>query len=79
MEVKADKKLLTVLFPDGRDGRAFTLKVLPPFKKKKTVFFALLTCRTTSKIGQIMSNLNYDDSFNVIIIASQILLAFHTY
>lgn len=27
--VKADKKLLTVLFPDGRDGRAFTLKVLP--------------------------------------------------
>jgi len=25
--VKADKKLLTVLFPDGRDGRAFTLKV----------------------------------------------------
>ncbi|KAK1276913.1 hypothetical protein QJS04_geneDACA003749 [Acorus gramineus] len=24
--VKADKKLLTVLFPDGRDGRAFTLK-----------------------------------------------------
>ncbi|KAJ0790758.1 putative pleckstrin domain, PH-like domain superfamily [Helianthus annuus] len=26
--VKADKKLLTVLFPDGRDGRSFTLKVL---------------------------------------------------
>lgn len=26
VEVKADKKLLTVLFPDGRDGRAFTLK-----------------------------------------------------
>lgn len=26
--VKVDKKLLTVLFPDGRDGRAFTLKVL---------------------------------------------------
>lgn len=25
--VKEDKKLLTVLFPDGRDGRAFTLKV----------------------------------------------------
>ncbi|WCJ25194.1 Rho GTPase activation protein (RhoGAP) with PH domain [Euphorbia peplus] len=24
--VKADKRLLTVLFPDGRDGRAFTLK-----------------------------------------------------
>ncbi|XP_050234228.1 rho GTPase-activating protein REN1 isoform X2 [Mercurialis annua] len=24
--VKSDKKLLTVLFPDGRDGRAFTLK-----------------------------------------------------
>ncbi|KAF5955355.1 hypothetical protein HYC85_008211 [Camellia sinensis] len=24
--VKVDKKLLTVLFPDGRDGRAFTLK-----------------------------------------------------
>ncbi|PON70488.1 Rho GTPase activating protein [Trema orientale] len=24
--VKTDKKLLTVLFPDGRDGRAFTLK-----------------------------------------------------
>ncbi|KAK3038337.1 hypothetical protein RJ639_031433 [Escallonia herrerae] len=24
--IKADKKLLTVLFPDGRDGRAFTLK-----------------------------------------------------
>ncbi|XP_024977081.1 rho GTPase-activating protein REN1-like [Cynara cardunculus var. scolymus] len=24
--VKADKKLLTVLFPDGRDGRSFTLK-----------------------------------------------------
>ncbi|GMP80471.1 hypothetical protein CsSME_00035556 [Camellia sinensis var. sinensis] len=24
--VKAEKKLLTVLFPDGRDGRAFTLK-----------------------------------------------------
>ncbi|XAR62087.1 hypothetical protein NMG60_11016701, partial [Bertholletia excelsa] len=24
--VKADKKLLTVLFPDGRDGRAYTLK-----------------------------------------------------
>lgn len=24
--VKADRKLLTVLFPDGRDGRAFTLK-----------------------------------------------------
>lgn len=27
MVVKEDKKLLTVLFPDGRDGRAFTLKV----------------------------------------------------
>lgn len=26
--VKADKKLLTVQFPDGHDGRAFTLKVL---------------------------------------------------
>ncbi|GAB4844917.1 hypothetical protein Ancab_038309 [Ancistrocladus abbreviatus] len=26
VEVKPDKKLLTVLFPDGRDGRAFTLK-----------------------------------------------------
>lgn len=26
--VKADKKLLTVAFADGRDGRAFTLKVL---------------------------------------------------
>ncbi|CBI19246.3 unnamed protein product, partial [Vitis vinifera] len=26
VDVKADKKLLTVLFPDGRDGRAFTLK-----------------------------------------------------
>lgn len=25
--VKPDKKLLTVLFPDGRDGRTFTLKV----------------------------------------------------
>ncbi|KAF8411380.1 hypothetical protein HHK36_003929 [Tetracentron sinense] len=24
--VKADKKLLSVLFPDGRDGRGFTLK-----------------------------------------------------
>ena len=28
VEVKTDKKLLTVFFPDGRDGRAFTLKVL---------------------------------------------------
>lgn len=28
VDVKVDKKLLTVLFPDGRDGRAFTLKVL---------------------------------------------------
>ena len=26
--VKADKKLLTVALNDGRDGRAFTLKVL---------------------------------------------------
>lgn len=26
--VREDKKLLTVLFPDGRDGRAFTLKVI---------------------------------------------------
>ncbi|XP_074279420.1 rho GTPase-activating protein REN1-like isoform X2 [Silene latifolia] len=26
VEVKVDKKLLTVFFPDGRDGRAFTLK-----------------------------------------------------
>lgn len=26
VDVKADKKLLTVHFPDGRDGRAFTLK-----------------------------------------------------
>ncbi|GAV66818.1 PH domain-containing protein/RhoGAP domain-containing protein/Lzipper-MIP1 domain-containing protein [Cephalotus follicularis] len=26
VEIKADKKLLTVLFPDGRDGRTFTLK-----------------------------------------------------
>ena len=26
--MKADKKLLTVLFPDGGDGRAFTLKVI---------------------------------------------------
>ena len=25
--VREDKRLLTVLFPDGRDGRAFTLKV----------------------------------------------------
>lgn len=28
MVVREDKKLLTVLFPDGRDGRAFTLKVI---------------------------------------------------
>jgi hypothetical protein len=28
--VREDKKLLTVLFPDGRDGRAFTLKVFDP-------------------------------------------------
>ncbi|MBA0848483.1 hypothetical protein Goshw_002825 [Gossypium schwendimanii] len=28
--VKADKKLITVQFQDGRDGRTFTLKVLPP-------------------------------------------------
>uniref|UniRef100_A0A803LUY2 Rho GTPase-activating protein REN1-like n=1 Tax=Chenopodium quinoa TaxID=63459 RepID=A0A803LUY2_CHEQI len=26
VEIKTDKKLLTVFFPDGRDGRAFTLK-----------------------------------------------------
>ncbi|KAK9758270.1 hypothetical protein RND81_01G219600 [Saponaria officinalis] len=26
VDVKVDKKLLTVFFPDGRDGRAFTLK-----------------------------------------------------
>ncbi|KAG6648749.1 hypothetical protein CIPAW_07G167200, partial [Carya illinoinensis] len=26
VEAKADKKLLTVLFPDGRDGKTFTLK-----------------------------------------------------
>ncbi len=25
--VKEDRKLLTVLFPDSRDGRTFTLKV----------------------------------------------------
>lgn len=25
--VKEDKKLLTMLFPDGRDGRSVTLKV----------------------------------------------------
>lgn len=25
--VREDKKLINVLFPDGRDGRAFTLKV----------------------------------------------------
>ena len=31
VEVKADKKLLIVFFPDGRDGRAFTLKVLLHF------------------------------------------------
>lgn len=29
--VREDKKLLTVLFPDGRDGRAFTLKVISIF------------------------------------------------
>ncbi|XP_024996675.1 rho GTPase-activating protein 7-like isoform X5 [Cynara cardunculus var. scolymus] len=28
--VREDKKLLTVLFPDGRDGRAFTLKAETP-------------------------------------------------
>jgi hypothetical protein len=47
VEVKADKKLLTVLFPDGRDGRAFTLKVLP----------------SSCFLCQIMSHLNYDVVF----------------
>lgn len=28
--VKEERKLLTVLFPDGRDGRTFTLKVSCP-------------------------------------------------
>lgn len=38
--VKADKKLLTVLFPDGRDGRAFTLKVfLKTFAGLLNLFF----------------------------------------
>lgn len=81
MEVKADKKLLTVLFPDGRDGRAFTLKVLPPSLKKE-LFSLLDWCRTTSKIGKILSNnVNCDVSFFQVIIinASQILFAFHMY
>lgn len=28
VDVKADRKILTVVFPDGRDGRTFTLKVV---------------------------------------------------
>lgn len=34
--VKEDKKLLTVLFPDGGDGRAFTLKVISLFLSLST-------------------------------------------
>ena len=39
--VREDKKLLTVLFPDGRDGRAFTLKV---------TFFVIFLFKTYSNI-----------------------------
>lgn len=28
VDVKADRKILMVIFPDGRDGRTFTLKVV---------------------------------------------------
>lgn len=39
MVVREDKKLLTVLFPDGRDGRAFTLKVY--FFDNSRLFFVI--------------------------------------
>lgn len=40
--VKEDKKLLTVLFPDGRDGRAFTLKV-PLFVIAFFLFYSFIS------------------------------------
>jgi hypothetical protein len=49
--VREDKRLLTVLFPDGRDGRAFTLKVhmltfllnsLMPSSKPKSSIISLM-------------------------------------
>ncbi|KAI3461160.1 hypothetical protein Pfo_017823 [Paulownia fortunei] len=42
--VREDKKLLTVLFPDGRDGRAFTLKV----HKRSDILSPLFFCVTPS-------------------------------
>lgn len=50
---KPDKKLLTVLFPDGRDGRAFTLKVHP------SSLFGLLDVRWATLFGNIFPIMLY--------------------
>ncbi|XP_024028811.1 rho GTPase-activating protein REN1 [Morus notabilis] len=52
--VKADKKLLTVLFPDGRDGRAFTLKAetLEDLHEWKTALENALAQAPSHAMGQ---------------------------
>ncbi|GMN40114.1 hypothetical protein TIFTF001_009342 [Ficus carica] len=52
--VKADKKLLTVLFPDGRDGRAFTLKAetLEDLQEWKTALENALAQAPSHATGQ---------------------------
>ncbi|XP_057532482.1 rho GTPase-activating protein REN1 [Amaranthus tricolor] len=67
VEVKTDKKLLTVFFPDGRDGRAFTLKAetLDDLQEWKTALenaLALAPSATSNGNGVLKNEQGDDDN-----------------
>ena len=66
MVVKAEKKLLTVLFPDGRDGRAFTLKVIFHFSCFVAVSFDISFACIFAYFSRIISPGNKELSLRVL-------------
>jgi hypothetical protein len=68
--VREDKKLLTVLFPDGRDGRAFTLKIwfstliVSPIREGVKLLLPLI--QISRFIESATSNLDRREQYNTI-------------
>lgn len=56
--VREDKKLLTVLFPDGRDGRAFTLKVLQHQHRILKYIYSIITIFVLLLTSLFVTNLD---------------------
>ncbi|KAI3760752.1 hypothetical protein L1987_51151 [Smallanthus sonchifolius] len=66
--VKADKKLLTLQFPDGRDGRTFTLKVLSTITEHNAYdgHLVILVFKASSfLIGSLQIGLILSESFRL--------------